>query len=413
MPSQYATTRILHHLLLLSTPLFLLASGQTLSLLTPNFTSVPDDITIFEWTAMGDSYASGIGAGALPQTPDPDKCFRCSNAYPELLQSGPGSLQPIPERFNFVACSGAKTSEIIDHQLSIQDRPGRPAWGRTPQFVTITMGGNDVGILYLVLTCIYSVPITGKGCDALIQQGFDALDTEEFNYNLYEVLYLVRRQGKTSNRRNFHIFVTGYAQLFNSETTQCNEVTFGSSRLLLTPQFLTQARRARMNALAVALNRVLQRVVARFPAEDVTYVDYDMLFEGHRFCDRVEPSPNDDETWFFQLGTTSDPINRRADLQQFQDSNETENAVARSLLRKALPRAGGLVNSSSDDTITGPPAMTANLTGGYNAMFSDYFRVFHPKSRGHQAIQGAIHEAINRVLVSRGAGAAVAHHDTS
>ena len=410
MPIQCGT--IIRLVILLSMPLLPLASGQSLSLLTPNSSLVMDAIS--EWTAMGDSYASGIGAGDLPPTPDPDRCFRCNNAYPKLIQSGPGSLSPNPEKLNFVACSGAKFSEIVDYQLNTRDRPGRPAWGNDPDFVTITMGGNDIGILYLVLTCIYSVPITGKGCDALIQQAFDMLDTQEFDYNAYEVIYLVRNQGKTARRPNFHIFVTGYAQLFNSQTTQCNGVTFGSNRLLLPPQFLTQARRARMNELAVALNHVLKTVVGRFPPGDVTFVDYDPLFEGHRFCDREEPNPDDDETWFFQYGTTSDPINPvTTSLGQLSGSNKTPIAAARSLSRRGLPRAGTLVNSSSDDTITGPKAAALNANGGYGAVLRDYVRVFHPKSRGHQAIQGAIIQAMNGVLLSRGAGATVAHHDTS
>ena len=283
-----------------------------------------------------------------------------------------GSLQPNPEKFNSVACSGAKFSAILEYLLSTRDRRGRPARGNAPKFVTIAMGGNDIGILYLVLTCLYSVPITGTGCDALIQKAFDTLNTQAFEYNLFEVLYIVQDRGRKSRGPDFHIFVTGYAQLFNSETPQCNEVTFGSNRLLLPPQFLTQARRAKMNELAVALNRVLQNIVARCSPEDVTYVHYDMLFEGHRFCDRDEPNPDNDEKWVFQLGTTSDPINQVADLEQVLGSHETEYAVARSLLRKTLPRALGLVDSSSLDTEIGPTAEAANLTGGYNAMLRDY-----------------------------------------
>lgn len=97
---------------------------------------LPNAIT--EWTAMGDSYASGIGAGDLPQGPDPDKCFRCRNAYPEVMQSGQGSLRPNPDIFNFVACSGATFPEILRYQLSNHDRPGRPSWGDAPEFVTLT-----------------------------------------------------------------------------------------------------------------------------------------------------------------------------------------------------------------------------------------------------------------------------------
>ena len=333
---------------------------------------------------MGDSYASGIGAGTLPQE-DRDRCFRCSNAYPNLIQSGPGSLQPSPQKFNFVACSGAKFSEILDYQLIERDRPGRPAWGTAPQFVTITMGGNDVGILYLVLTCIYSVRILGIGCDAVIQRGFTILDSQDFIDGLSEVIRDVRYAGRRLYGRDFHIYVTGYARLFNSATTQCDQVTFRPSRFLLPAEYLTRARRLRMNELAVALNRALEAAVAEFPSRFVTFVDYDPLFEGHRFCDRNEPNPNDDDTWFFQLGTTSDPIG--------QATGRTEVSA----------------NDSRNDNNPGPIPAAGNVTGRENAAFSDYWRVFHPKSRGHQAIRNAIIEAISRVQLSRGGGQP---HDT-
>ncbi len=316
---------------------------------------------------MGDSYASGIGAGAAPQGPDPDRCFRFSNAYPNLMQSGQGSLQPNPDRFNFVACSGAKLPEIINQQFLDHGRPGRPAWG-TPEFVTITMGGNDVGILYLVLTCIYSIRIIVIDCDAVIQRGFNILDSDDFKSSLNEVIWVVRHEGRRLHGPNFHIFITGYAQLFNSDTEQCDHVTFKPDSLRLTPQYLTRARRIRMNELAIALNGALETAIGRFPPSDVTFVDYDALFEGHRFCDRHEPNADDDETWFFQYGTTSDPIN--------QANGHTEVA-------------------------------------GTNATGKNVVRSLHPKSRGHQAIWSAVLEAIDRVQLSRGPVSTAASYNTA
>lgn len=396
MPSHCSTN--VQRLLLRLVFLITLASVQSLDLLSPSSSFVPNAIT--EWTAMGDSYASGIGAGALPQD-DPNHCFRCSNAYPELVQSGQGSLQPNPEKFNFVACSGAKFSEILDWQTNNFDRPGRPSWGSAPEFVTLTMGGNDVGILPLILTCIYSIPMLGRGCDAVIQRGFDILDSQDFKTGLKEVLQDVRLLGRTHYGRDFHIFVTGYARLFNSETSQCDTVTFKPARWGLPAQYLTRERRTRMNELAVALNRALETAVQSFrPPGIVTFVDYDALFEGHRVCDRVEPNGNDDETWFFEDGTTSDPsdsINLATSHKEGTSTNVTGKVVARYPLRQDLPQTAGVID--------GAPISVA--------AFSDYYRVFHPKTRGHQAIRRAIVEAIGRVQLLRGAGASAALHNAT
>ena len=361
---------------------------------------------VAEWTAMGDSYAAGIGAGALPQGPDPDHCFRCLNSYPVITQS---SLQPNPGRFNFVACSGAKFDEIGTWQLLNRAFPGRPIWGNSPEFVTITMGGNDIGILPLVLTCIYSVRILAMPCDAVIQRGFDILDSENFKFDLFAVIKAVQDKGRTRHGQDFHIFVTGYAQLFNSERAQCDQVTFKPNGigLVLPPEFLTRERRKKMNNLAVALNHALETAVGLFNSRDVTFVDYDHLFEGHRFCDRDEPNVNDDETWFFGLGTTSDPTHGVAGIDELPGANRTDDLVPRSLNRKAVTH-GASIN------IPRNVAIVENITGEVNAgALARYSRVFHPKSRGHQAIRGAILEAIDNVLLSRSARAANASQITS
>ena len=202
---------------------------------------------------MGDSYASSIGARDLPQGPDPKTCFRCRNAYPELIQSGQGSLRPNPSIFNYLSCSGATFPEILRYQLSDHDRPGRLAWGNAPEFVIITMGVNDVGILSLVLTCIYSIRIRVVGCDALLQRGVDVLDSEVFGEGIANVIRTVRDQGR--RQYAIHIFV-------------------------------------------------------------------------------FDPNPNDDDTWFFQRGTTSNLTT--TDGEAVTAANEGENAITQFRLNKTL-----------------------------------------------------------------------------
>ena len=53
----------------------------------------------------------------------------------------------------------------------------------------ITIGGNDVGILYLVLPCIYSIPIIGRGCDTIIERGFTILESQDSKMAIRTVRY--------------------------------------------------------------------------------------------------------------------------------------------------------------------------------------------------------------------------------
>ena len=128
-----------------------------------------------EWTAMDDSYASGVGAGEQPAD-DTNRCFRFPNAYPAIMQVGAGPLQPSPLKWNNVACSVNTASQILAKEFLDQPEDDgkngiRPVWGDKPEFVTLTMGGNDIGILNLITTCIFSFKLWGKNCEEVIQEG--------------------------------------------------------------------------------------------------------------------------------------------------------------------------------------------------------------------------------------------------
>ena len=61
------------------------------------------------YVALGDSYASGLGAGNYSG----GSCDRSSGAYPQLWANANH-----PASFAFVACSGATTTDVINNQIS-------------------------------------------------------------------------------------------------------------------------------------------------------------------------------------------------------------------------------------------------------------------------------------------------------
>ena len=160
-----------------------------------NGLEVRDPAHVQEWTAKGDSYASGVGAGT--QSPgEINICLRFVQAYPPIMQSGPEAIQPTPATFNNFACSGNTFQQIMDKELL--DSPEfdslygtGPAWGKNPEFVTMTMGGNDIGILNLVATCIFSFKFSLGiffDCDQVIQHGHDIIESDAFKTNLKSVI---------------------------------------------------------------------------------------------------------------------------------------------------------------------------------------------------------------------------------
>lgn len=322
---------------------------------------------------MGDSYAAGIGAGRMIQSFFLDgTCFRYDEAYPVVLNA---NLQPRPSRFNFVACSGDKFPEILEEQF--RDEPSylwRPNWGDKPEFVTLSMGGNDIGFKELVSTCIYSIPIgTLMSCDQLIVASMERLHSPDFVRAATRVIITALLKGTARVGPDFKVYVTGYAQFFNEQTTQCNHVSFRRPPAILAKQYLTIQRRQKLNLIARELNLALKTAVmtASVGAPNrVFFVDYDAQFNGHRFCDRHEPNAQDPDTWFLTYGSDE------AAIEDFLNS---------------IPRIHDLLSGQSNNTLSESEfnQLISEATGGDQvkaALGEALFRVFHPKPAGHQVI---------------------------
>ncbi|HEX6499457.1 MAG TPA: SGNH/GDSL hydrolase family protein [Micromonosporaceae bacterium] len=96
------------------------------------------------YVALGDSYSSGVGAGNY--TSESGSCDRSYNAYPALWAAAHA-----PAYYRSVACSGAKTSDVINSQVS--------ALSSSTTLVSITIGGNDAGFSNIMTTCaLYGDP---------------------------------------------------------------------------------------------------------------------------------------------------------------------------------------------------------------------------------------------------------------
>ena len=90
-----------------------------------------------KYVALGDSYASGTGAGDYG---DSGSCKRSANAYAQLWANANG-----PAAFSFVACSGAVTSDVLANQVG--------AITADTELVTISIGGNDAGFADVMTDC--------------------------------------------------------------------------------------------------------------------------------------------------------------------------------------------------------------------------------------------------------------------
>lgn len=93
----------------------------------------------FGYVALGDSYSSGVGAGNYDGASG--NCKRSTRAYPALW-----AATHSPQSFSFVACSGARTGDLLANQLA-------PLNSGT-DLVSVTIGGNDAGFADVMTTCV-------------------------------------------------------------------------------------------------------------------------------------------------------------------------------------------------------------------------------------------------------------------
>lgn len=125
------------------------AATIVVSLLGPPNIAVTTTVSVpTRYVALGDSYASGPGIPV--QRADPVGCQRSTHNYPARLAAALGIRD-----YTDVSCGGAQTANMTVPQ-PVQLGPNPPQFDAlTPdtELVTVTIGGNDINIGGLWLTC--------------------------------------------------------------------------------------------------------------------------------------------------------------------------------------------------------------------------------------------------------------------
>lgn len=197
-----------------------------------------------------------------------------------------------------LGCTGASMNDVLSTgwnnrtaQLELMaEEAGEGGWG------TISIGGNDVGFANIVADCIM---INTASCDASMNMTesllSDPLLLEQLTTTYLAVL-------STATSPDFTLIVPGYAQFFNADTDLCD------TKFFIRGRYLTREFRQRLNRMIADLNLVIQIAVAVVQMQlvfsnsrkSIFYEDWDVLFEGHRFCEEAPLDWNRD-SWFFTI----------------------------------------------------------------------------------------------------------------
>lgn len=194
------------------------------------------------YVALGDSYSSGEGTGYSTYNLNVG-CRRSTYGYPYLVATQRGNT-----KLNFVACSGAKTSDVKSSQIS--------ALNSTTTFATMTIGGNDIGFGDLIVAC------TLRNCSSDIATANGKINsTLPGNLSsLYSAMKARAPQAK--------FMILSYPRVLGS--SGCFATTGVSS-----------SERSQLGTLQNNLNAKIKTAAA---AAGFTYVNSDTKFAGHNVC---------------------------------------------------------------------------------------------------------------------------------
>lgn len=217
-------------------------AAAAIGVVAPSAQAAPAASYATNYAALGDSYSSGVGTGSY--LPDSGSCKRSAKSYPALWnQAHPGGT------FAFAACSGAKTADVRNGQLSVLNS--------ATQLVTISIGGNDAGFVSTITTCVLS---SDSECAAAVNKA-KTYATTTLPGDLDATYAQIR--AKAPNAR---LVVLGYPRLFE----------LGSCFL-----GLSQAKRTVINQAADTLDEVTHQ---RASAANADFADVRSRFAGHGVC---------------------------------------------------------------------------------------------------------------------------------
>ncbi|MDX5319264.1 MAG: SGNH/GDSL hydrolase family protein [Actinomycetes bacterium] len=216
------------------------------------FTSGPASAA---YVALGDSYASG--AGTSSGTAEENECRRSDAAHPNLLAAEVEALADL----DFVACSGATTEDLLAEQL--------PAVGAGTQVVTMTIGGNDVGLTRSLRVCALTPESTD--CTGAVAGAQDVIG--QLPARIADVIGQVRERAPEAR-----VFVTAYPVLVGADvvagTAACTIAGFD------VPPEVAQVS----DAINNSLNEAVAAGVEQAGDPDAVFVDVAPAFEGHDLC---------------------------------------------------------------------------------------------------------------------------------
>ncbi|WP_439655966.1 SGNH/GDSL hydrolase family protein [Lentzea sp. HUAS TT2] len=224
--------------------------------------------------ALGDSYASGTGAGSY-QDGTAGNCWRSNNSYGEQVATRLRSAGKLSS-FSNVTCSGATTADLAQ---PFKNRPTQlDALKRNTTLVLLTAGGNDIDFSTYAGICLQG-DCTGAPTEATLAK------LPQMGHNVTGLLTEIRKRSPYAR-----IVVVGYGRQVSASTT----LPAVPLDPICADSVLSAAERRDGNKVADGIDATLRSAVtkARARGVDATYASpfsRPDTFDGHALCESGTP----------------------------------------------------------------------------------------------------------------------------
>ncbi|OQO09623.1 hypothetical protein B0A48_05025 [Cryoendolithus antarcticus] len=359
--------------------------------------SDPSDLSwIKDWASVGDSFSTGVGAGKRMEGCGDPLCSRYDAGFPSIINADDNLAGD--HTFTNLACTGATVDVVNGQVTALKDG--------SQDFVTITAGINDAFFADILDHCVFGWTADhGMGnspCSDQLSKSQSVVDSADFHSKLDTLISSAKAKLKSDG----HIYYIGYAQVFGQDSNQCDSVTWSMPYNYGNSQYLTQDRRAKLNALTKSTNKALSDAASRAGAS-VTFVDYDKyvpLVQG-RFCEDKHPETNGNRAGllFYEWYTDDNVLPTRDDVAKAFSPpllmtetlalNDTFDAAIGDYVLRAIAANATLGQSL---TIAKPPipnllqvnATLDQIAHGYavRPIPDGFNKIFHPRPNAHQLV---------------------------
>ncbi|KAL8639384.1 MAG: hypothetical protein Q9228_003576 [Teloschistes exilis] len=321
------------------------------------------NLAIKNWASLGDSYSNIVGDGLQD--------------YEALMSADPCLQGRKPQ---YLSIPSASLSQIASQQV--------PKLNQDTNFMTISAGANDIGLVQILDACVYNwIGSASLDCAKLLSDAATFMASSAFANSWHE---LFTRVQAVSSKNAGKAYVISNAAFFDETTPSCTTNSLAVYAGDGQQKYLTNALRKNLNELIHRFNWWQNYLIAKFNREKVPgtdtlefpvqFVDADDRFNTHRFCrNGVDGTGSGDaNTWFSTTQNVQPPLSRAAyeklSAPATCAANGGWNEYATCRMAKAIQKTSflGLTKSGSGTGLT------------------NWERVFHPTTRGESAIRDEI-----------------------